>query len=129
MVELSGLSHENKIFVIFKMSFITQTHDVLQEIQVNGTYKGRTAYAFSILGKRDDTFSEAKGPLYDIGEYLGSSDEIFSDPSAGVTMIIKSSSANDTNSSGEIKASVIPDVITSAPAVTASIQAVIIANS
>jgi hypothetical protein len=82
------------------MSFITQTHDVVQEIQVNGTYKGRTAYAFSILGKRDDTFSEAKGPLYDIGEYLGSTDEIFNDPSAGVVMTIKSSDANDTNSSG-----------------------------
>jgi hypothetical protein len=77
------------------MSFLTQPHDIIQEIQVEGSYKGRSAYVFNILGRRDNTFATAKTVLYDIGEYLTSSENFFNDPSTGVIMTIKSSSTDD----------------------------------
>ena len=35
------------------MTYLTEIHDIPQHIQMNGTYKGRTSYIISILGRRD----------------------------------------------------------------------------
>jgi len=80
------------------MTIITPINDVVQYVQIEGSYKGRTKYMINILGRRD-TWNGTNDLIQDVGEYLGTdaADAIFNDPSAGVIMELVSSSTSDTS--------------------------------
>jgi hypothetical protein len=66
---------------------------ILYQIQAEGTYQGREAYAYHILGKRD-TFPDTT-TLCDIGEHL-TTDATFTELTGAESFEMVSSSANDT---------------------------------
>jgi hypothetical protein len=80
------------------MTFITATtiNESIEAIAINGLYKNRAAHIITIMGRREDTFNSTSN-LYDVVEFLGSTEKIIPDPSAGIVMEIVSTSSNDTN--------------------------------